>query len=356
MYVMSRASLFVLVCSGCLLPEPEPTLDTVTQAALMDDGCPPKECGTNSSVVDGVHFYELHWGGVPNSDGVSLIGFQNLPAGATRLDVNKNELVAKNAMGVVVASGPQLIGSGFTLDVAGTVHLLRIIDFHRTLRYHAFDDGTPIMSYTFAYPVVTPMGTAWKPLCTVEDLADGAASLDAIVFEGDRYDPVTKAVTTGVVTKGWFNLACLGGGPGKQFRMRATYASSNPAAGIISTLPQRQSLFNVWGANYCGDGKAFTIPGEPLRIRDRASGIPLTSGWSWQKEADLDSYEAIWGPHGAVCLNTPRREDSAPGFRALIADHCKSVGQELPYCDELKEFPAQWESNGSYFTANPLGS
>ncbi|HEY5920752.1 MAG TPA: ADYC domain-containing protein [Kofleriaceae bacterium] len=353
---MSRASLFALACGGCLLPEPEPALETLSQAALMDDGCPPKECGTNSTAIDGVYFYEVNRNGLVNSEGVSIIGYQGLPAGAVRLDARKNELVARDAFDNVVASGPSLIGSGFTLDVNGTVHLLRIIDFHRSLRYHAFDDGTALMSYTFAYPVVTPMGTTWKPLCTVEDLADGAASLDALVFEGDRYDPVTRKVTTGAVTKGWFNLACLGGGPAKNHRMRATTASSDPLNGITTPLSQRQALFNVWSANYCGDGKPFTVPGEPLRIRDRAKGIPLTSGWSWEDEAQLDSHEALWGPDGAICLDTPRREDSAPGFRTLIADHCKSVGHELPYCSELDGAPPTWLPGSTYWTANPIGS
>ncbi len=364
MYGMGRVSILFafLICAGCAVTEP--AIETTTQSVTFQDGCPPKECGSNSSVVNGVYFYELAWSGAPNSEGVKLLGYAGLPAGATKLDVVKNELVARNALGVQVAWGPQLVGSGFVLDVGGNVVLLRITNYHRILRYWAADDGTQLSSYTFAYPVVEGPSTVWKPLCTVTDVADGVAALDAFVFEGDRYDPKTKAVTTGAATRGWFNIACMGGAPAKTYRMRATTASSDPFAlpkPITTTVAQRQSIFNMWVANYCGDGQAFTVPGEPLRVRDAKKWIPLTSAWSWDKEptevgTPVSSYEAVWGPDGAVCLDVPRRDDSAPGYREVIADHCESVDHDLPLCSDLAAFPNAWLSSGFYATANPTGS
>ncbi len=359
---MGRASLFAfLACAGCVVTEP--AITTNTQSMTIADGCPPGECGSNSSVINGVYFYELAWSGAPNSENVRITGYSNLPAGAVRLDVVKNELVARDAFGAQVAWGPQLVNSGFLLDVDGEAVLLRITNYHRILRYWAADDGTQLSSYTFEYPVVEGPTTVWKPLCTVADVADGVAALDAFVFEGDRYDPVTKAVTTGAATKGWFNIACMGGAPAKTYRMRATAASSAPFAvkPITSSLAQRQSIFNMWVANYCGDGQAFTVPGEPLRVRDAKKWIPLTSPWSWDEEPEengsqVSTYEAVWGPDGAVCLDLPRRDDSAPGYRSVIADYCKSVEHDLPFCSDLAVFPNAWATAGAYATANPVGS
>jgi hypothetical protein len=357
MSVMRRAFALILITTGCVIPEP--SVETTDQALVIEDGCAPKECGSNSSVINGVYFYELSDQiGIANTEGVTVLGYQNLPPGATRLDARKNELVAKNALGTVVATGADLVGSRYILDVAGQVVLLEVRDFHRTLQYWAANDGTQLSSYTFAYPVVEGSSTVWKPLCTVQDLGDGIAALDAFVFEGDRFDPVTKQVTTGAVTKGWYNLGCMGGAPAKNFRMRATTASSAPLAPkpITTTLDQRQSLFNLWTANYCGDGTPFTVPGEPLRVRDGKQWIPTSSAWSWEKESQLDSYEAVWGPDGAVCLELPRRDDTAHGYRDVIEKHCDHVGHELPLCSTLAVFPDHWQASGAYASANPTGS
>jgi hypothetical protein len=349
---MSRAFLLSLACFGCVVADPD--LETTEQPVIYADGCPPKECGSNSSVINGVYFYELPTSiGVANTEGVKLLGYLGLPPGTTRLDVYGNELVARNAAATIVVKGPKLIGSTFVLEVDGKVVHLQVTDFHRTLRYWAADDPTELLSsYTFKY-ITLGVSSIPTPLCTVVDLADGAAALDAFVFEGDRYDPKTKLVSTGVATRGWFNIACMGGAPAKMFRMRATTASSNPAKGIATGLAQRQSLFNLWIANYCGDGTPFTVPGEPLRVRDAAKWIPQSSAWSWQEPADLGSYGAVGGPGGAVCLDTPRRDDDAPGYRTVIEDHCKSVGHELPRCDELDVFPEGWQLLGRYASANP---
>jgi hypothetical protein len=351
-----------LRCGGCVVADP--AVATSTQFVTFQDGCPVDDCGSNSSVIDGVYFYELSRSGVPNSEGVRIVGYAGLPAGAVRLDVERNELVARNAVGKRIASGPKVINSIFLLEVNGRIVPLKVAKYHRTLRYWAADDGTQLPSYTFEYPVVDGTSTTIKPLCTVADAADGDAALDAFVFEGDRYDPVTKTVTTGAATKGWFNLACLGGAPAKTFRMRATSASSNPYAlptPITTTVAQRQSIFNMWVANYCGDGQAFTVPGEPLRVRDARGWIPLDSGWSWDAEPgesgmQVGSYEAVWGPDGAVCLDLPRRDDSAPGYREVIADHCENAGHDLPLCSDLAVFPDAWSGADWYATANPLGS
>jgi hypothetical protein len=362
---MGRASLFAfLACAGCGVAEP--AVATSTQSMTIEDGCPPKECGSNSSVIDGVYFYELAWSGEPNSEGVRILSYVGLPPGAVKLDVVKNELVARDAFGVQVAWGPGLIGSGMMLEVNSEPVFVRIANYHRTLHYWVKDDGKPLSSYTFEYQVeeVDPQGTTttyFKPLCTVTDIADGVAALDAFVFEGDRYDPVTKVVTTGALTKGWFNIACMRGAPAKTYRMRATAASSDPLNGVTTTLDQRQSLFNMWVANYCGDGQAFTVPGEPLRVRDATKWIPLSSDWSWDEEplevgAEVSSYEAVWGPKGAVCLDVPRRDDSAPGYRSVIADYCKNVDHELPYCSDIGVLPNGWQASGAYATANPNGS
>ena len=355
MYSMNRTALFaVLACGGCVIAEPE--LGSTAQALVKDDGCPPNECGSNSSVIDGVHFYELSTSlGIPNSEGVTVTGYFGLPAGTTRLDVYNNELVARNANGTVVRRGSQLLYSGFELEVNGKVTYLWVTAFHRTLNYWA-KPAPPgaLHSYRFDYIVEGSGISTPRPLCTVTALADGEAALDAFVFEGDRYDPTTKQISTGAATKGWFNIAFMGGAPAKTHRMRATTASSDLANGVTSTLAQRQALFNMWTGNYCGDGTSFTVPGEPLRVRDAKNWIAHTSAWSWQDDNKVASYEAVWNADGAVCLDVPRRDDDAPGYRDVIAEHCANVDHPLPQCSQLKAFPDNWQDRGWYFTANPF--
>jgi hypothetical protein len=135
----------------------------------------------------------------------------------------------------------------------------------------------------------------------------------AIVFEGDHYDTDNKTVSDISADKGWFNLACAGTAPFKMHMLRHTKAGSITPDGTprITTLPQRTAMLKAITADYCGDGRGWTGDGTKLYWTD-------ARGWfQWPSanivgEPDSKGIEAIWGPNGALCLNTPRRLPEPP--------------------------------------------
>ena len=174
----------------------------------------------------------------------------------------------------------------------------------------------------------------------------------ALAFEGDYFDPSkTDRTPTG---PGWFNLACEGTASAKMHLLRHT------AAGSVSTLPptsydQRTTMLKAITADYCGDGgltssgvNAWTADGTPLVWLDetgwfpdpdrRAKALNNVASGDW-------SVEAIWGPHGALCLNDPRRKPAATATcpdpwkvpaveRNDVAQYCyrQPSRRKLPYC------------------------
>ena len=108
--------------------------------------------------------------------------------------------------------------------------------------------------------------------------------------------------------KGWFNLACYGAAPAKMHLLRHTSAGSNPPGGppLTTTLPQRTAMLKAITADYCGDGTAWTADGTELQWMDANERFP-TPKLDLNLPGTKTMIEAVWGPKGALCLNTPRR-------------------------------------------------
>ncbi len=89
-------------------------------------------------------------------------------------------------------------------------------------------------------------------------------------------------------------------------------------------------------ADYCGNGKAHTRDGTPINIYDQL-GI---------QKVDSDSnttFEAAWGPEGAVCVRKVRipedysleeLERSCPRLKEKTGDTC-TEHRSLPSVDTL---------------------
>ncbi|HLL21685.1 MAG TPA: ADYC domain-containing protein [Kofleriaceae bacterium] len=320
-----------------------------------DQDCPIHDCGTNSTIIDGVYFSDLNLHGAPNGSGIVFDGYESLPAGAVALDVRGNKLVAVNAANATVAGAEDLVGTVFRLRNADKSYHVRIAAMQRS-SYWAANHGRRVEVYRFQYSDPAALGARSPRELCVSDNDSGVLALDAVVFAGDRYDPSTKDVdpTPG---SGWINIACLGGAPAKMHLMRHTAASQDPHQGITTTENERQALFNAWTGNYCGDGRSFTRTGEKVRIRDSQGWLAYDSGRSWADASELSSYEAIWNETGAVCLNVPRLEDSEPGTYNEILAWCSDVGHPLPPCSATPDsYPAGWQQTGHILTANPVGS
>jgi hypothetical protein len=198
----------------------------------------------------------------------------------------------------------------------------------------------PVEAYELTALRVEPPDPNGKPtfVCsgdgTFSDPLWGGLTHSAIVFTGDHLDIEHGAVTP--QQPGVFNLGCSGSVPAKIHLARHTEASNHDGT-FPTTLDQRQAMLKMLLADYCGTGQSFTSDNFPIRWLDN-------TGWP-QPQLDLDpahgevsSIEAIWGPSGAICLDTPRETPR---------DKIQCV---LPVCQSI----VGWESRGHIISANPV--
>jgi hypothetical protein len=354
--------LFPVLALVAACTELPPDESTITAAA--SGNCTNGDCGMNTSLVNGTYFSDLNFFGDENHAGMVISGYEGLPPGARLAIVERNRLVAINAGGAVIHQHNALVGKAFLLDLDGITYRVKILQVHEEFGYWAgIDPYARLETYTFGYVKLTdPTWTQPTPMCPSTPHLGNTVKSDAVVFKGNLYDAETKEIYA-PGTPGWFNVACRGSAPFKSFFMRHTWASSN-AAHQTSNLEQK-ALLDAWTANYCGDGRSFTIPNHPLRLRDKYDWIEHDSDWSWLIElgdfgTQLDSYEAIWNGDGAVCLNEPRRFGNNAAANKLIREeitkHCAAQNppRVLEPCSKDDMLPADWTSRGHILTANPL--
>ena len=122
---------------------------------------------------------------------------------------------------------------------------------------------------------------------------------------------------------GDFTLTCTAGANGKCARMG--FVPGLLTAEGESLTPYFKACVRMMRADYCGDGRSFTRAGVPVELLDRAGRQPL---WS---DRDL-TFEASWGPEGAVCVHHPRDGDLDVG--ALTESCPRLTGAVGPGCSE----------------------
>jgi hypothetical protein len=202
----------------------------------------------------------------------------------------------------------------------------------------------PIETYELYYAPITDLRNE-RPLCSLANQDPAHPMIRAIVFEGDVYDPATKAITTGPATLGWFNVACENGAPYKMHKIGHT-SVAQARLGIVTSLDKRRAMLNAWTMNACGTGEAFTHPGEPITIREQPNLLPATSDYM----APWVSLEAVWGPGGALCLDAPRLWEEDLEIRSKIQRAC---GGKLP--EPCTTYPI-WPLGDHVLTGNPAGA
>jgi hypothetical protein len=159
----------------------------------------------------------------------------------------------------------------------------------------------------------------------------------AVLFEGDRYDNAAKTVKEVPPGGPWFNVACAGTAMLKMHLLRYTRASeSTPVA-----VPQRQALLKTLTADYCGDGRPFTVNGHPLIYTDALDLVPGVLPDIEALLAKGATVEAIWGPEGARCLDVPRlvARDQVSCPRHIALRSCGDV--------------TSWKQRGGVLSLNP---
>jgi hypothetical protein len=118
-------------------------------------------------------------------------------------------------------------------------------------------------------------------------------------------------------------LTCTGGAEGKCVRFG--YKPWGLGPNNVSLAPYFQACVRLVRADYCGDGIAHTRDGTPIDIFD-AIGIQRTTSPEM-------TFEAAWGPDGAVCVRHTRLPDVLDS--GTLAAQCprleRSIGEK---CDE----------------------
>jgi hypothetical protein len=153
------------------------------------------------------------------------------------------------------------------------------------------------------------------------------------VFEGERINAETKLIYD--FDLAWFNLGCAGHLLSKMHLMGHVAATAE--MGYVTTLAERQTIMRMFAADYCGTGKAFTVPGIRLQWHDHRNWLPY-SPETPPLEYDV---EARWTPYGAACLAIPRVE----AYPTDDSDAEFPDGVRLAIDEECQRPPACWNQN-----------
>jgi hypothetical protein len=318
--------------------------------------CPLTGCGDNSPLMDGISIAEAHEDDqVANDEGVRVLGLRK---GNVHYDLKvMDDRLEGWIDGVPRLTGFELQGSVIRLLQDGNPprqFFVHIVDVHHSLTFQV-GKGDPIWTYRLVWTdnpamVCTPSGCpAVCPLITSEEGWD-EPHVEAIFFEGDRYDRRNRTVSAIEDEAGteWFNVACIGSTPAKMHVFRFTTVASYLT--YQSEQLDRTAVLKMFGGDYCGRGKAFTVIGTAVKWQNAPGWRNLYKGFP-----PIDD-EAVWDENGAVCLDVPRMgddEDLAEEWMDAIQAECLDAMHPLPTCSGQKWFPRTWTEWGYVRTANP---
>jgi hypothetical protein len=247
---------------------------------------------------------------------LSLLGA--IAARATPVDPSSPEAAASTAVGVSVEgtelrvtapdgrvlSGEALVGAVLTVrDPSGERRAVRIDAVERDPR----DPEHEVVLY--ALSVRDAEGAPWRELCRPGP--DGHSRGFALANEGGR----------------GFRLTCTSGAVGKCVRWG--YKPWRRAADGTSLAPVHAACVRMARADYCGDGTPHTRDGtlvdvyDPFRVR-----VPTRDA------APTMTFEAAWGPDGAVCVRRVRIPEKASLDGLLRECPAKLAGRVGEACTE----------------------
>lgn len=364
---MSDVTRFALVAvlsellAGCLPGAGEPTGTGAPEAAVGagtvssalgvgDPGCPEWGCGMNSpTLADGVAFDELDASEkFPDRHGIKIVSAKQ--AGhEVQLRVDRHFIVALATDGSgLVFEHRDLVGTLIDLDRNGMRYQLKIDDVQeQSLTFWAGDTKEFVPFYRIL--VKLPLDNEFKaPICMPDRPLEkvwGPVEHSAIAFTGDRYDPQLKTVIDADRGTPWFNLACAGTATAKMHLVRHTNAGAwtaatwyagadvlDPGAPFRTDWTQRQAMLKMYTADYCGNGLAFTVDGQPLLYDDEnhwyappAGVLRLTEAGDGTLSPPGAALEALWTPDGAACVSALRLVS-----RSIVP--CLNGASPLPAC------------------------
>jgi hypothetical protein len=144
-------------------------------------------------------------------------------------------------------------------------------------------DPAPGPERLYDLSVQTPGNDRWQKLCEPDPQGRTTAIAVPGSWRGNRF----------VRSEQEFTFACTAGARGKCLRLG--YLPWDRTAAGESMAPYHAACTRMMRADYCGDGTPHTVTGTRVQVFDRAGILPrIVPGFG--------SFEAAWGPDGAVCV------------------------------------------------------
>ena len=298
-------------------------------------------CSSNSPEIDHYGFHELNLSGLagPNSAVAlnTVNGRAKLYKGTKVYDLMvRNSRIAGFLNGLPAIYGPSLVGAELHLHIGRQSDYVLRIEGVRTIVYpYPYGSTDTLEAYQFSWHTSILLPDGKRNVCkqpmtrtVIDDPTDpdptpldpellNLYSGETLVFEGDRFDSATLQTSDAYDTS-WFNLGCAGHTLAKMHLMRHTLASGAASRGV--TRQDRQATLKLLSADYCGNGRPFTVAGVPLTWKGDFVGfraVPVT-------------LEARWTETGATCLNVPRLLSTQPDLLTRIATVCAAAGRPMP--------------------------
>jgi hypothetical protein len=237
------------------------------------------------------------------------------PSTATPQTTVRNIEIEGTAFRVTLTDGRmlaqhELVGMRLVLgDGSGQQRQIRIDAVERDAK----DAAGEIVLYGFSEQ--DPATGEWHNICEPD-------------AEGRRLGfPLAGAFTPSgqhVALAGRFFITCTGGAEGKCVRFG--YKPWRQAPDGASLAAYYQTCVRLVRADYCGDGVGHTQNGTPIDIFDKI-------GIQRDETAPGMTFEAAWGPDGAVCVRRTRLTEVL-GLAALINRCPRLAGRAGETCDE----------------------
>jgi hypothetical protein len=309
-------------------------------------------CGENAATAgDGLLFDELDLYGRPNYAGVAMIGAHHPSGAPVTIRIFGDELWAFNQVTSTWYSGTQLLFTEihFLHQPTGEIFDIRVEDY--SPQAATFMSGWRETIPVYDFKARRGGGNFNFSICSNETLpldpSWAGHPHHAMVYRGDRYEPLRKRLLPNDPNDGWSFIACNGSAATKMHMWRHTHAGGFDAAGnarFMTAIPERTALLKAITDDFCGTGTPqWTVTGTKIAFATAREPFAFPFPYS-----AVGSLEAMWGPDGARCIDRPRLMP-----RAMIETKC---GRRFPRCTPPGSPPMPppgWFSMHYALTGNP---
>ncbi|MCA9719694.1 MAG: hypothetical protein H6713_20565 [Myxococcales bacterium] len=296
--MLRRITLLLLVPLSAALAACDPALDPAF--ALADEG----EAGyrTSGGITLNTNFSgehalwsldllgELHNGVRVTGVNLNLGGIVPVPVEAVQVTADGGLMAVS---GKVTYTTDDFLDSIWTVDFAEGDTFVSVFTQINSVR---LVEGRYRYEFTLVDDPEAPLEEG-EPSCAMDD----SGFYEAVLLGDLTVDAATGDITSRPNT---MFIACLSGAMGKA-------ASLGYVPGETVTTDEYEASVRMLRADYCGDGRSYTLPGTPLLYWDSLDPLStpgaVGSIGTWATAAT----EALWTDDGALCLGAPRIGDSA---------------------------------------------